>query len=44
MPLQNRALRWLLALYLFSALVVAIQRTQLSPENNFLIFRATFHI
>jgi hypothetical protein len=43
MPLQNRALRWLLALYLFSALVVAIQRMQPAPENNFLIFRATFH-
>ncbi len=39
---ERRLLRGLLALYIASALVVAIQRTLLSPENNFLIFRAAF--
>ena len=38
----SRALRWLLVLYLASAVAVALQRTLLSRENNFLIFRAAF--
>jgi len=38
----RRALRWLLGLYVLSAVVVAIQRTIFSQENNFLIFRAAF--
>lgn len=37
-----RALRWMLALYLATAVAVALQRTLLSQENNFLIFRAAF--
>jgi len=32
--------RWLLGLYLVSAVVVALQRTLVSTENNFAIFRA----
>jgi hypothetical protein len=35
-------LRWILALYVTTALLVAVQRTLHSPENNFLIFRAAF--
>jgi hypothetical protein len=42
-PLDDRTLRWLLGLYLVSALVVAVQRLQPPPEYNFLIFRAAFH-
>ncbi len=39
-----RALRWMLALYLVTAVVVALQRTLAPPpENNILIFRAAFH-
>ena len=38
-----RALRVLLALYLATALVVAVQRTLFSRENNFDILRAAFH-
>ena len=39
-----RALRWLLVLYLVTAVAVALQRTLVPPvENNFLIFRAAFH-
>lgn len=41
-PAVTRALRWLLALYLLSAIGVALQRTLLSSENNFLILRAAF--
>ena len=37
-----RARRWLLWLYLASAVGVALQRSLLSPENNFLILRAAF--
>ncbi len=36
-------MRWLLVLYLASAVAVGLQRTLLSSENNFLIFRAAFH-
>ena len=36
------ALRWLLVLYLVSAIGVAIQRSVFATENNFLIFRAAF--
>ncbi|HEY5220417.1 MAG TPA: glycosyltransferase family 87 protein [Gemmatimonadaceae bacterium] len=39
---QTRALRWLLALYVISAVVVAVQRTQPPPEYNFAIFRDAF--
>lgn len=42
-PLDDHALRWLLGLYLVSALVIAVQRLQPPPEYNFLIFRAAFH-
>lgn len=42
-PLKSRALPWLLALYLLTAVVVAIQRTQPPPEYNFIIFRAAYH-
>jgi hypothetical protein len=38
----SRALRWLLVLYLSSAVAVALQRTVFSRENNFLIFRSAF--
>jgi hypothetical protein len=38
----SRALQWLLALYLLSAVAVGLQRTLISTENNFLIFRAAF--
>lgn len=38
----SRPLRWLLAAYLASAVAIGLQRTLLSPENNFLIFRAAF--
>jgi Glycosyltransferase family 87 len=41
-PKFTRALRWLLVLYLVSAVAVALQRTLISKENNFLIFRAAF--
>jgi hypothetical protein len=41
-PRDRRALRWLLGLYLVSAIGVAIQRSAFSPENNFLILRAAF--
>jgi hypothetical protein len=34
--------RWLLGLYLVSAVAVALQRSLLSTENNFLILRAAF--
>ena len=37
-----RALRWWIAVYLLSAIGVALQRTLISTENNFLIFRAAF--
>lgn len=37
---SGRSLRWLLALYLALAACVAVQRTVLASENNFLIFRA----
>ncbi|MFI5310934.1 MAG: glycosyltransferase family 87 protein [Gemmatimonadales bacterium] len=37
-----RALRWLLVAYVLSAVGVALQRTLLSHENNFLILRAAF--
>ncbi len=40
---SDRTLRWLLALYLTSAVIVAIQRLQPTPEYNFIIFRAAFH-
>ena len=36
------ALRWLLGTYLLLACAVAVQRTVVSHENNFLIFRAAF--
>ena len=36
-------LRWLLGLYVVSAIVVAVQRMQPPPEYNFVIFRAAFH-
>lgn len=36
------ALRWLLGVYLLVACVVAYQRTVLSTENNFIIFRTAF--
>jgi hypothetical protein len=39
----GRTLRWVLLLYLASAVAVALQRTLLSSENNFLILRAAFH-
>ena len=39
---KSRALRWWIALYLLSAIGVALQRTLISTENNFLIFRAAF--
>ncbi|HLA90780.1 MAG TPA: glycosyltransferase family 87 protein [Gemmatimonadaceae bacterium] len=39
---SSRALRWLLALYVVTAVLVGLQRTLLSNENNFLIFRAAF--
>lgn len=39
---RDRALRVLLAVYLASAVVVALQRTLLSRENNFVILRAAF--
>ncbi|HVT41267.1 MAG TPA: glycosyltransferase family 87 protein [Gemmatimonadaceae bacterium] len=35
-------MKWLLALYALSAVGVALQRTLLSTENNFLIYRAAF--
>ena len=38
----RRALRVLVVLYALSAVVVGYQRTVLSHENNFLIFRAAF--
>ena len=38
----SRVLRWMLALYAISAVGVALQRTLLSRENNFLIYRAAF--
>ena len=38
----DRLLRWLFVLYAVSAVAVALQRTVLSTENNFLIFRAAF--
>jgi hypothetical protein len=41
-PGVTRVLRWLLGLYIASAVGVALQRTLLSPENNFLILRAAF--
>ena len=40
--LKARSVRGLLALYLLSAIAVAFQRTLISSENNFLIFRAAF--
>ncbi len=39
---QVRVLRRWIALYLLSAIGVAFQRTLISTENNFLIFRAAF--
>ena len=42
-PPAHRPLRWLLGLYLASAVIVAIQRLQPTPEYNFFIFRAAFH-
>jgi hypothetical protein len=39
---RDRALRALLVLYVASALVVAVQRTVLSRENNFVILRSAF--
>ena len=39
---KGRAVRWLIALYVVSAIAVALQRTLISRENNFLIFRAAF--
>ncbi len=39
---MTRALRWLLWLYLASAIGVALQRTLVSTENNILILRAAF--
>ncbi len=42
-PPADRTLRWLLGLYLASAVIVAIQRLQPTPEYNFIIFRAAFH-
>ncbi len=42
-PAAIRALRWLLALYLATAVAAALQRTLFPPpENNILIFRAAF--
>ncbi len=41
-PGVTRTLRWLLGLYIASAVGVALQRTLLSSENNFLILRAAF--
>ncbi len=38
----DKTLRWLLVLYLASAVGVAVQRTLFSTENNFLILRAAF--
>jgi hypothetical protein len=38
----RRALRWILALYAVSAIGVALQRTLVSTENNFVIFRWAF--
>jgi hypothetical protein len=38
----ERALRWIAVLYLATAVLVAVQRTVLSRENNFFIFRAAF--
>lgn len=38
----QRALRILLGVYLLTAVLVAVQRTVLSRENNFYIFRAAF--
>ncbi|MFI5245733.1 MAG: hypothetical protein ACHQQR_10935, partial [Gemmatimonadales bacterium] len=37
-----RARRWLLWLYVASAVGVALQRSLLSTENNFLILRTAF--
>lgn len=39
---DQRALRIILGVYLATAVAVAIQRTMLSRENNFWIFRAAF--
>ncbi len=39
---KGRTVRWLIALYVLSAIGVALQRTLVSHENNFLIFRAAF--
>ena len=39
---RDRALRVLLALYLATALAVAVQRTLLSHENNFIILRSAY--
>ncbi|MDE3151844.1 MAG: DUF2029 domain-containing protein [Gemmatimonadota bacterium] len=39
----QRPLRWMLALYVATAVAVALQRSLgIPPENNFLIFRASF--
>ena len=34
--------RWLLALYVASVIVIAIQKGFFTPDNNFAIFRASF--
>lgn len=42
--LRLRSVRWLLALYVVTAVAVALQRTMIPPpENDILIFRAAFH-
>ena len=41
-PRPARALRWLLVLYVASAVGVALQRSVFTSENNFLILRAAF--
>jgi hypothetical protein len=41
-PPRSNALNWPLAVYALSAVGVALQRTLLSTENNFLIYRASF--
>ena len=41
-PAASRALRTILGVYLVTAAAVALQRTLLSRENNFWIFRAAF--
>ena len=42
LPKATPALRILLGVYLVTAAIVAVQRTALSRENNFWIFRAAF--